>query len=496
MAKSNIGRPPVVAILGHVDHGKTPLLDYIRDAHVQAGEVGGITQGIGAYQAEYQGKAITFIDTPGHAAFSEMRSRGAAVADLAILIVAADDGVKPQTKESVKHLTDAKIPFLVAINKMDRPHVTADKAKAELTELQVFVEGYGGNTPVVEISAKEGKGVDSLLEQIILIAELEELKDLRDAVLTAPIIEAQKDMKRGVKVSVVVKEGTLKVGDEISTSSASGKVRALISPSGLSLKQVTPGQPAQILGFNSLPHVGEVVTTGPHIVSDAQGLSSTGDLAESQVGTPEAGGESLLDSPAEPTDRLNLILKSDSLGSLEAIKSSLTPEINLISSGTGSITDADIHLATSTGAIILGFAIKVSSHTKNIAETDGVIVKTYQVIYELLEYLEKRVLRILEPTIDEEELGQAKVLKIFQINESIVAGCTVESGKLTVGDTVHLKKKGSKELKNARIKSIRTGKEKIHEIKAGNECGIILSPKLDITEKAVIIAYKKSESVD
>jgi len=482
VSKNNDARPPVVAILGHVDHGKTTLLDYIRSTHVQAGEVGGITQGIGAYQAEFQGKAITFIDTPGHAAFSQMRSRGAAVADLAILIVAADDGVKPQTKESVKHLKDAKIPFIVAINKMDRPHVTADKAKAELTELEVFVEGYGGNTPVVEISAKEGKGIDSLLEQILLIAELEELIEDKNAKLVAPIIEAQKNMKRGITVSVVVKKGTLKVGDEVSTATANGKVRALFSPSNQSLKEITPGQPAQILGFKSLPIVGEIVTTGPQIELESSDLDPT-ESTEPTESTPAEG-------------RLNLILKSDSLGSLEAITASITPEINLIFSGTGSITDTDISLASSTGSIILGFAIKVSNHTKQLAETDGVVVKTYPVIYELLEYLEKKVLRILEPTIDETELGQAKVLKLFTINDKLVAGCSLESGKLTVGDTIHLKKKGSDDLKDARIKSLRSGKEKVKEVKAGNQCGIVLFPQLDITEKAVIIAYKKSDSDD
>ena len=476
-------RPPVVAILGHVDHGKTTLLDYIRKAHVQAGEAGGITQGIGAYQAEFQGKSITFIDTPGHAAFSQMRSRGASVADLAILIIAADDGVKPQTKESVKHLKAAKIPFIVAVNKMDRPGVTADKAKAELTELEVFVEGYGGNTPVVEISAKEGKGIDSLLEQLLLIAELEELLEKSSDKLQAPIIEAKKDMKRGITVSVVVKEGTLSVGSKVSTETASGKVRALFSPTNESLKSVTPGMPAQILGFTSLPLVGEVVTNGPH--QEKQDSSKKSDAEN-----PEE--DEVLAEPVE--GRLNLILKSDSLGSLEAITASLTPEINLISSSTGDITDKDIQLASSTGAIILGFAVNAKSNTLSLADADGVVVKTYQVIYELLEYLEKRVLKILEPTIDELELGIAKVLKIFEINDTVVAGCSIESGKITVGDTIHLKKKGSKVLKNARVKSIRSGKDKISEIKAGNECGIILSPQLDITEKAIIIAYKKSES--
>jgi len=468
-------RPPVVAILGHVDHGKTTLLDYIRHTHVQEKEAGGITQGIGAYQADFQGKRITFIDTPGHAAFREMRSRGAAVADLAILVIAADDGVKPQTKESVKHLLDSQTPFIVAVTKIDRPGVTAETAKAELTELQVFVEGYGGNTPVVELSGKTGQGVDHLLENILLLAELEELSANPTAPLLAPVIEAQKHMQKGIIVSVIVKEGTLTLGDELSTPTASGKVRALFSPSGVSVTQALPGDPVQILGFKALPAVGEIVIHGDQVLSATI--------------PPD-----LVLTTAEPDQsRLNIILKTDSLGSLEAIRNSLPAEVNLIATGTGSIGDADILLASSTSSVVLGFAVKIASSTQKLAETEGVIVKTYPIIYELLEYLEKKVLRLLEPTIDEEELGQAKVLKLFEINRDLIAGCVVESGKISVGDTIHLKKK-SGELKNARVKSLRIGKQELKVVEAGKECGLLTYPKLDIEPKEVIIAYKKTKT--
>lgn len=476
-------RAPIVAILGHVDHGKTTLLDYIRKTHVQAKEVGGITQGIGAYQAEFKHKPITFIDTPGHAAFSKMRSRGASVADLAVLVVAADDGVKPQTEESVKHLKQAGIPFVVAVSKMDKPGVTADTAKAELTKLEVFVEGYGGNTPTVALSGKTGDGVDDLLENILLLAELEELKADPSAPLQAPVIEARKDSQKGIVVSVVVKAGTLRVGSEISTPTAPGKVRALFSDSGESLPAASPGQPTQILGFKSLPEVGETVTSG----------STTPTSPASSVPADPSDHADTTDLPAEQAGSLNVILKSDSLGSLEAIKGSLAPEINLISEGTGPVTDADILLAASTGSLVLGFAVPVSSKTRKLGEIEGVTIKTYPVIYELLEYLEKKVLRLMEPTIDKDELGIAKILQLFEINKDLIAGCKVESGRLAVGDTVHLKKKDG-ELKNARIKSLRVGKDEVKEVSEGKECGVLLFPKLDIDLKSLIIAYKKTKT--
>jgi translation initiation factor IF-2 len=476
-------RPPVVAVLGHVDHGKTTLLDHIRSTRVQAKEAGGITQGIGAYQAEFKGSPLTFIDTPGHAAFSAMRSRGASVADLAILVVAADDGVKPQTKESVKHLLDSNTPFVVAVNKMDRPGVSAETAKAELTQAGVFVEGYGGNTPVVEISAKEGKGIDSLLENLLLLAELEELTKNSTATLSAPVIEARKDMKRGITVSVIVKAGTLRVGDEITTPSAAGKVRALFSPTGQSIHQALPGEPVLILGLKSLPQVGETVA---HV----SGSVATTDTTDSPDTTDSAATPQDL-----PTTQLNIILKSDSLGSLEAITASFTPEINLIKSGTGDVTDQDVLLASGTGAIILGFAVRTKHSTLKLAETEGVDVKTYSIIYELLEYLEKKVLRLMDSTIDEEELGLAEVLKVFDINSDRIAGCLVNSGRLAVGDAIHLEKKDGT-VKNATIKSLRIGKEEVKEVKAGKECGALVFPKLDIDKKDAIIAYKKTKTDD
>lgn len=475
---SSVNRQPTVAILGHVDHGKTTLLDYIRSTHRQEKEAGGITQSIGAYEAEYKGQKLTFVDTPGHAAFSKMRSRGANIADIAVLVIAAEDGVKPQTLESIKHIKDAGIPYIVAITKIDKPGNTPDLAKAELTQAEVFVEGYGGNTPAVALSGKTGKGVDELLENILLLSELEELPYDDKGELVAPIIEAQKDMKKGVTVSVIVKQGILRVGEEVGTSSASGKIRAIFDDSGRSIKEVLPGKPALILGFKDLPLVGEVVSPG---------LSH--DTVEVNTSENEDKSEEL-ELEEAPVGRLNVIIRADTLGSLEAIKNSLSPEVNIILSGTGDISESDVLLAISTGSIILGFAVRANNSVLKLAELDNIVVKKYKIIYELLEYLEKKVLRILEPTIDEEELGSATVLKVFEINKELVAGCHVDSGRLEQGDIVHVKKvEGS--TKEAKIKSIRVGKDEVKKVEAGKECGVLLFPNLDIDKKDVIIPYKK-----
>lgn len=468
-------RPPIVAILGHVDHGKTTLLDYIRSSHVAAKEAGGITQSIGAYQAEYKKQLLTFIDTPGHAAFAKMRSRGANVADVAVLVVAADDGVMPQTIESIKYILAAKIPFVVAINKTDKPQAQPELPKAQLTEHQVFVEGYGGNTPFVLISGKTGAGVDSLLETILLLTELEELKNEPDAPLQAPIIESKLDMKRGALVTAIIKAGTLKTGDTVYLGTLSTKIRSIINYLGAQIPLATPGTPIQILGFSTAPEVGQVLTSNPTTLSDASPLS----------------GDQL---PDVPTNRLKLIVRTDSLGSLEALRGSFTDEIQVIEAGTGDVSESDVLLAKTTGSLILAFSVRTPSSVAKLAELEGVTIKSYKIIYELLEYLEKKILRLMEPTIDEDTLGQGTIIKVFDINGDHIGGTRVDSGKLSVGDTVHIKRGDL--TKEARIKNIRTGKTELKQIEAGKECGILFSPNLDIREKDVIIAYKKIKTED
>lgn len=471
-------RPPIIAILGHVDHGKTTLLDYIRSSHVAAKEAGGITQSIGAYQATYKDHTLTFIDTPGHAAFAKMRSRGANVADIAVLVVAADDGVMPQTAESIKYIQAAGIPFVVAINKTDKPSANPELPKAQLTEHQVFVEGYGGNTPFVLISGKTGAGVDQLLETILLLAELEELKNDPLGQLSAPIIESKLDMKRGVLVSAIVKSGTLKTSDTVFIGTNPTKIRSIISYAGTQIPEAKPGTPVQLLGFNTPPQVGQIIT-------DIAKSSDSADLPTSSVA----------DLSDLPTNRLKLIVRADSLGSLEALKGSFTDEIQVIESGTGDVSESDVLLARTTGALILAFAVRIPPSVLKLAELEGVVIKSYKIIYELLEYLEKKILRLMEPTIDEETLGQGTILKVFDINDAHIGGTRVESGKLSVGDTVHIKR-GTDVNKEARIKSIKTGKTELKEIEAGKECGILFSPNLDIREKDVIIAYKKIKTDD
>jgi len=468
---SNQFRPPIIVILGHVDHGKTTLLDYIRSTHRAAGEAGGITQSIGAYQADFQGKTLTFIDTPGHAAFSKMRSRGASVADIAVLVVAADDGVKPQTLESIKHLKSAQIPFVVAINKIDKEGANPEVAKAELTQAEVFVEGYGGNVPFVLMSGKTGKGVDTLLETIVLLSELEELKDDQYAPLQAPIIEAHKDNHRGLIVSAIVRSGTIRVGDLVHAGKANGKVKAMFGDTGKSLALATPGTPIQILGWDSLPSVGEVV---------APGLYHQESTATTTTSVAQVEG-----------DHLNIILKADTQGSLEAIMGSFPAEVNIVSSSTGDITESDILLAGTTGSIILGFNSKASGSIKKLAEVEHVKIISKSIIYELLEFIEKKILRLLEPNYDEKILGEGNILKVFEINKDKIAGVKVTSGKLETGNTIHLKKEDGT-VKDARIRAMRIGKDEVKVVEAGAECGILLFPNLDIKEKDVIISFVKS----
>lgn len=466
-------RAPIVAILGHVDHGKTTLLDYIRSAHVAEREEGGITQSIGAYQAEFKNKKLTFIDTPGHAAFSKMRSRGATTADIAVLVVAADDSVAPQTVESIKHIKAAQIPFVVAINKIDKPDANAEVVKAKLTEYEVFVEGYGGNVPFVLISGKTGKGVDNLLETIQLLAELEELPYLPDAPLKAPIIEAKLDPKRGNLVSVIVVEGKIKVGSEVEIAGVASKVRAMIGDVGQNITLATAGMPVQLLGLSPLPKVGEVIC-------------DVGKSAIQHIG--ESDDQQIQSEP--PEKQLKVIIKADTVGSLEAILGSLTAEVKVIATGTGEINEGDVLLGSTTGAIILGFNAKASASVLKLAETEKVVVKSHRIIYELLEYLEKKVLKMMESGIDEDELGKAVIIKVFEINGEKIAGARVESGRFEIGDTIHLQKNDGS-VKDAKVKSLRIGKDEVKKVPAGSECGILLFPNLDLHEKEVIISYRK-----
>lgn len=451
--KTTATRPPVVTILGHVDHGKTSLLDRIRHATVAAGEVGGITQAIGAYQIEHQGKKITFIDTPGHAAFSAMRRRGGQAADVAILIVAADDSVMPQTKESIEHIKAAGIPFVVAVNKTDLAGVNPERVKTDLANEGVFVEGYGGNVPIVNISAKTGEGVDDLLEIILLLAELEELKDNSSSCpATALVIESSMHPQKGPLATLLVKGGVFDKNDPLYDGNVYfGKIRSMLDFSGKSIAKATPSTPFQVIGFDKVPNIGDIITSEP---------------CEDQTQKNTFGVTTDTISEDIPT----IILKADVQGSLEAISENIKDKANIVSSSVGLVTDSDIETAIATKAEILGFNVKMSAPVARMAEIEHIKFSNFKIIYQLFDYLkelqEKKTSQTAPKVIT---VGEAKVLKVFNFGGTIVYGCLIVSGKMKLGDTIG----------DSKITSLKVGKADVEEAKKDQECGLVLSPNTE-----------------
>jgi translation initiation factor IF-2 len=460
--------------MGHVDHGKTSLLDAIRHTSVAAKEAGGITQHIGAYQVESKGKKITFIDTPGHAAFTKMRSRGAQVTDIVVLVVSAVEGVKPQTVESIQHIKKAGVQYLVAMTKFDLPDKNPELVKAQLSEQEVFVEGYGGDIVCVPVSAKTGEGLDKLLEMIALVAELQELKADPDAAFEGAVIESKKDVQRGAVATILVKQGTLKVGDVIFAGDAEAKVKALTDAFGKPVKNAPPSTPVEVLGWNDAPAVGAFVST-------IKGAAAVVILKEQQTA----------EDAAKP--RLKLIVKSDVAGTLEAIENSIAgDEVIIIGKGVGDVNEADVLLAESTGALIVGFHVKASNSVKKLAESTKVKIKTYSIIYDLIEDLQKQILKLIEPSIDEQELGVADVIAVFDMKGERIAGCRIKSGEITRGKMYHLKR-GDKIVADPKLKSMKTGKNDIEIAKAGTECGIVFRAFSDVQVGDVIVCYTMKE---
>lgn len=461
-------RPPVVTILGHVDHGKTSLLDRIRNADVAAGEVGGITQAIGAYQIVHQGKKITFIDTPGHAAFSAMRRRGGHAADVAILIVAADDSVMPQTRESIEHIKSAGIPFVVAANKVDLPGVNIEKIKADLANCGVYVEGYGGNVPMVEISAKTGKGVDDLIEVILLLAELEELHDNQDeAPATALVIESSLHPQKGSLATLLVRKGTFKKNDDLFDGDINyGKIRSMTDYSGKSISVAGPSTPFQVIGLSKVPNVGDVITNTSQ--------------------TKQATVEADLGSYVINEDKPNIILKTDVQGSLEAIIASIKDEANVLYASVGMVTDTDIQNATATKSEIIGFNTKMGSNVSKLAEVENVKFTNFRIIYQLFDYLkEQKVQKIAAQAPKLIENGQAKVVKVYNFSGTIVYGCICTSGKVRKGDLVQ----------DSTITSLKAGKEDVLEVKKDQEFGLVLSPSIDLKAGDIIVSQSLEEKL-
>lgn len=485
-------RPPVITIMGHVDHGKTTLLDYLRKSRITAKEAGGITQHIGAYQVEHKGKKLTFIDTPGHAAFNKMRARGAAATDLVILVVAASEGVKPQTIESIRHIKEANVPVLVAINKIDLPNVYPDVVKGELAEHGIVVTSLGGDVESVEISALKGKNIDQLLDTVLVIAELQNLTADPDASLEAVVIESTKDAQKGVLVTVIVKQGTLKVRQDIYAEHATGRVKMLSNDLGQRVDQVGPGCPAELIGFSEAPPVGSIVKDLAAIYPEVK-IDQT-EVQVQDTSEPEHNYAQEFDAwlTAKPT--LPLIIKADTEGTLEAIIGNLDDEsVKLLDFGVGEVTESDLDLAEASGATIISFHLKLSKRIQALAKQRKIRLKTYDVIYHLIEDLQKQMLKLMEPGIDEVVLGEAEILQIFEMRGDRIAGVKVKTGEIKKHDMFHLTRAGAT-IANPVIKSMMHAKEEITSLKAKNECGLTFkNRKLDFQIGDILVAYKVAE---
>lgn len=480
-------RPPVVTIMGHVDHGKTSLLDAIRNARVAEKEHGGITQHIGAYQIDWKNQKITFIDTPGHAAFSQMRARGAQVTDLVILVVAADDGVMPQTKESISHIKAAGVPFIVAANKMDVPGADLNKVKKQLAENDVLVEEYGGDVVIVPVSAKTKQGLDELLDMILLVCEVHGLNNQSKDYFKGTVIESSLDRFRGPIATILINSGVLRVGDQVRAGKVKGKIRSLKSFDGKMLKEASISTPVEVMGFESVPEVGEVVEP----------------LINFQVEAPApAEKKSLLDPGAfagldEGKKEFRLIIKADVAGSLEAIVRAVselqTPdsEIKILLKETGDITESDVYLAQSTNALILGFNVKPLPNASKLAEREKVLIRTYSIIYELLDELKEGIEALTRKEAEPEIKGKAIILALFETSSGQVVGCKMTEGEISRGDTVKLFRE-NQDLGTTKILSMKHLKEDISKASVGQEFGISTKPVLDFAVGDSILSYKKS----
>lgn len=474
---TNQYRPPIVAVMGHIDHGKTTLLDKIRSSNIAAREAGGITQHLSACQVSVKTKSgesfsITFIDTPGHAAFCQMRARSARVTDLVVLVISGIDGIMAQTKECIKEIKKSGVPLIVAVTKIDLPDVALEKIKGQLVELELTPEEYGGQIPLISVSGKTGQGIDELLELILLHAQIMELKSNPDGQLEAIVIESKFDKNRGPLASVIVKNGTLHRGDQVFINDQNSKVKALLDSSGKNLSQAIPGTPVEILGFTTTPPVGSLITDHP--TKSAQVIEN---LQSSSV--PDTAS----------TPRLPIVLKADVQGTLEALRGSFTSDVELISAGVGPVTDNDVFLADSAHAQIFAFNVPVPKFIRNLANNQKVPVFESKIIYEIIENIQSQVLKLMDPTIEETILGEAKIIAEFVIDKLRIAGIKTSKGELSKGDNIHLKR-GEEIIKNTKVDSIKQGKNQEEKAKSGNEYGMTFKPYVDFKLGDVIIAYK------
>lgn len=494
-------RPPVVTIMGHVDHGKTSLLDVIRKSSITSGEAGGITQHIGAYQVEKNGKKITFIDTPGHAAFTEMRARGAAITDIVIVIVAADDGVMPQTKEAIDHAKAAKVPIIVAINKIDKPNANIEKVMTEMTEAGLTPDKWGGDTTFVNISALTGEGIDELLETILLIAELRGLKANPNRYALGTVIEAKLDKNVGSIVTLLIQNGTLRIGDPIVVGTSFGKVRTLKNDLGVEIVEALPSTPVEITGVNSVPSAGDkfmAFETEKQAKSIADARSEKAKQMQNK-NTNSLSLDDLFSKIESGVKEINIILKADVKGSEEAVKNALEKidvkgvKTTVIRSGTGTITESDVVLANASSAIIIGFNVRPSSKTKELAKEYNVDIRLYNIIYKVIEELEAAMKGMLDPEYEEKILGEAEVRQLFRFSKvGTIAGSYITNGIIKQNSKARLIRDGVV-LYDGVIASIQREKDSVKEVKQGFECGITLENFNDIKEKDVIEAYEMVE---
>ena len=459
-------RPPIVTVMGHVDHGKTSLLDKIRSTDVVKREAGGITQHIGAYQVQ----GITFIDTPGHAAFCDMRSRGAQVTDIIVLVIAATEGIMPQTKECIEYIKKSDIPVIVAMNKMDLEGASPEKIKGQLVEVGLTPEEYGGQTSLVPVSAKTGQGIDNLLDLIKLNAEVMELKSEPESPLEAFIIESKLDKARGPVASLIVQKGTLNLGDTIYADNVLCKVKAIIDDKGLNIKTAGPSTPVEILGWQLVPCVGSLVTPEKH---------------EPTVTECKVKYEYDENNP-----KLKIILKADTEGTLQALKHSFSDDVFILSEGVGAISDNDVFMADTGKAEIFAFNVNTPKQILKLAETSQVKVFQSKIIYEIIEDIQAQVLKMLEPTIDETILGEGLIKAEFKIDKVRIAGMQCTKGEISKGDLIHLKRDG-KIIKDTKVEGIHQAKNIVEKIKSGTDCGITFKPYIDFKVNDVIIAYSK-----
>lgn len=496
-----VKRPPIVTIMGHVDHGKTTLLDYIRNTHVVDKEFGGITQHIGAYQTKYKDELITFIDTPGHAAFTEMRARGASVTDIVIIIVAADDGVKPQTKEAVDHALSAKVPIIVAVNKIDKPDANIDRVLTEMAEIGITPESWGGDIPFINISAHTGEGIDLLLETILTIAEVGELKANPNRYAVGAVIESRLDKNVGGIASFLIQNGTLRIGDPIVVGTSYAKVRTMKNDRGESIVEAGPSTPVEITGLTENPSAGDKFMAFEKEAEAKSVAEKRKDAAKMNAGKDKKVSlDDLFASVDAGNKEINVVLKADVRGSEEAVKNALEKikeqdvSVKVIRSGIGAITESDVVLASASNAIIIGFNVVASSSAKDIAKDNNIDIRLYTIIYKLVEDIEAAINGMLDPEFEEKILGEAEIRKIFKFSKiGNIAGSYITNGIVKNGALARVIRDGVVIASDEKIASLQREKDTVKEVKKGFECGITLEKFNDFKEGDTIEAYEMIE---